>query len=515
MTEQTSKVESIFRAKRDEITQFVKQWKLVHTEMCDIFKQDAKIVQQLDVFNKSIHEKLASVVYNLNNPTITIATTGTTSSGKSTLVNMLCGAEIMPVATQEMSAGIVTVTHSTDKRVLRIDKEKRGVPWLCGEWTNLSDSEIRSYLTKAMEKYNELKDDDTAVTPPPPLSELEFPIRIFESLNLPVNFKFEILDLPGLNKVMGDDTNMEIIQKKARKALCLITYNSEETDREKQNKLLREIVEQVQDLGGTPNRMLFIFNRIDAFLTDPDPKKSEDDFVIRTTEKIRKALSNALPLHEKSIKSLQTSKLSSLPALLALIIRQCRDKNKKIALVQKLIQTFGLLVSGKTIGKLYQHGFKERHILLAISDVLENSHGKAFDERLRKHITDNIPELVIPQIVDEFRDIKVDEGHGNQLFISWILSTIRATMKSSKDDYEKEKIRLASLEKKLDAMRKQMESMLLKPFQKISKVLQNPNITNSLTDVDNVLSRYKGISKELKSIFAWRVNLAKTINELL
>jgi ribosome biogenesis GTPase A len=64
---------------------------------------------EIQELSNKLEEALSKLVDEIRNPTLTLATTGTTSSGKSTLVNLLCGAEIVPVAVSEMSAGAVTV----------------------------------------------------------------------------------------------------------------------------------------------------------------------------------------------------------------------------------------------------------------------------------------------------------------------------------------------------------------------------------------------------------------------
>jgi len=79
-----------------------------------------EIIQHLpESYHGEIHElssnleKALEVLINeLRHPTLILATTGTTSSGKSTLVNFLCGADIVPMAQREMSAGTVTIEYS-------------------------------------------------------------------------------------------------------------------------------------------------------------------------------------------------------------------------------------------------------------------------------------------------------------------------------------------------------------------------------------------------------------------
>ena len=57
-------------------------------------------------------------VSRLTNPHFTIATIGTTSSGKSTIVNALIGRKIAPIEAGEMSGGILTIKHSKEFKLL-------------------------------------------------------------------------------------------------------------------------------------------------------------------------------------------------------------------------------------------------------------------------------------------------------------------------------------------------------------------------------------------------------------
>ncbi|MEH2330792.1 dynamin family protein [Nostoc sp.] len=92
---------------------------------------------ELEELSNKLERAIDNLVDELQNPTLTLATTGTTSSGKSTLVNLLCGAEIVPVAVSEMSAGAVTIEYSEKKSL--IIHETPGALWECGEWTGITD----------------------------------------------------------------------------------------------------------------------------------------------------------------------------------------------------------------------------------------------------------------------------------------------------------------------------------------------------------------------------------------
>ena len=73
----------------------------------DVFGDEA-IKARLQEFQQVYEE----ATQRLANPTFRIATIGTTSSGKSTIVNALMGGRIAPMEAGEMSDGIFTLKHS-------------------------------------------------------------------------------------------------------------------------------------------------------------------------------------------------------------------------------------------------------------------------------------------------------------------------------------------------------------------------------------------------------------------
>ena len=71
-------------------------WDNFHTEISQHLPESYQ--SEIQELSNNLEIALNQLIYELQNPTLTLATTGTTSSGKSTLVNLLCGAEIVPVA---------------------------------------------------------------------------------------------------------------------------------------------------------------------------------------------------------------------------------------------------------------------------------------------------------------------------------------------------------------------------------------------------------------------------------
>ena len=296
-----------------------KYWNNFHGEISQHLPDTYQIETQ--ELSDKLEKALLGLVYELQNPTLTLATTGTTSSGKSTLVNFLCGAEILPVAVSEMSAGAVTIEYSKQKSL--IIHNTPGALWECGESIGISDDKIYQLLYQAMINY--IQNRETQPNLACPQSNICYPFRLLKEsqLQLPPGTKIRILDLPGLSYV-GDQGNANVI-KQCREALCLVTYNSAETDSQKVKSLLQEVVQQVKDLGGSPARMLFILNRIDVFRADRNWEETQNRFVENTIHNIKNELSEQLREYTEEIEELEVVKLSTWPALLSLQIKNQDD----------------------------------------------------------------------------------------------------------------------------------------------------------------------------------------------
>jgi ABC-type dipeptide/oligopeptide/nickel transport system ATPase subunit len=436
----------------------------------------------------------------LAHPTLILATTGTTSSGKSTLVNLLCGAEILPVAVQEMSAGVVTVEYSETPAL-----EIHGTPgamWECGRWENLSDGDIYDRLDRLMKTYLQSKEDEqTGVACPQ--STIYYPFRLVKEsslLDLPPGTTVKIMDLPGLAYV-GDKGNAAVIGN-SRDALCLVTYNSAETDRQKTAELLAEVVEQVKKLGGSPARMLFILNRIDAFRADRDWPESEERFVQRTERDIKAKLADYLPEYTDEIENVQMVKLSALPALLSLGMKNDRSA------ATRLDKNFNFLIPEDILDDLPRNVQKwsEYECGRVAGAVWQTSYAKLFHDDLRNHIQVNFPQLVIPQIVSKFKD-----NSGYKL-TKFAIQITRAFINSSEDKYQQECQKIEKTKINLTKLIKDRADELKEPFDQIDDIFQDPNNTSDptmqvaeiITKLRSTEGNYRSIARKLAPIYDWR-----------
>lgn len=90
-----------------------------------------------EAYNK-LSKKIDDAINRLMHPYLSLATIGTTSAGKSTIVNALAGRKIAPMEAKETSAGMLKLTPS-EKRSLEIAKSDY---WEYGIFDNLADKEV-------------------------------------------------------------------------------------------------------------------------------------------------------------------------------------------------------------------------------------------------------------------------------------------------------------------------------------------------------------------------------------
>ncbi|MDQ2774115.1 MAG: dynamin family protein [Acidobacteriota bacterium] len=135
----------------------------------------------------------------LRNPTFSLAMVGTTSAGKSTLVNALIGRYLAPIDSRQLSAGIVVFRHS-DQKLLKIEPTEKSI-WESGEWRDFDDVHCHDRLRDGvMGPY--WKASKTNHDLPAPNVLVEAPIlpgNVPDLLGLPTGVGIEIIDLPGLN----------------------------------------------------------------------------------------------------------------------------------------------------------------------------------------------------------------------------------------------------------------------------------------------------------------------------
>lgn len=249
----------------------------VYNENIKAFKGNKDLAKSY----KELASRISMSIGRLEKPTLSIATVGTTSAGKSTIVNALAGRTIAPMESEEMSAGVLRLIPSEVKS-LEIAKSAH---WECGTFNPITDKDAYSRIKNIFELYHRF---EKSITPPEitvtgPLLWSRHP----ELIGLPENVALEFIDLPGL-KTLTDRKNIEVIKKHLSRSLCIIAMDYNDVDRGRIKRLLEEVDDIVKALNGNDKSLLFLLNKVDSRAQSDKPlgKKIES-----LTNEIRSNLS--------------------------------------------------------------------------------------------------------------------------------------------------------------------------------------------------------------------------------
>ncbi|NEO57606.1 MAG: GTPase [Okeania sp. SIO3B5] len=514
-------VYKIFEDVEDRAKLLARSWENFYMEISQHLPETYQ--PKMNELSNNLEKALEKLLGELRNPTLTIATTGTTSSGKSTLVNFLCGAEIVPMAVSEMSAGVVTIEYSD--QISLVIHETPGATWECGEWQGISEEEIYQRLEEVMMSYIDRREENPNINLACPQSAvtISYPFKFLEesNLELPRGTKIRIMDLPGLAYV-GDEGNANVIRQ-CREALCIVTYNSEETDKQKVRNLLQEVVEQVKDLGGSPARMLFVLNKIDVFRKDKNWPYSEERFVKKTVDSIKSELIDRLKEYTEEIENLQDVKLSTWPALLALQMQSDND-NSSVQAGEKAQEHFYGMIKD-ILADLSRNVQKwEKHDRNRVAEALwKKSYAGEFFDNLNNHITEHFPQLVIPQVIKRF-----NEGVGNDV-TEWVKQTTTVILNSSEDRYHKECEEIGRIRTSIEHFLEIHDRNLREPFEEIGKTIQqvleqqpeDEDENDPVVYIEDTIIKlkyvepYGSLGEKLYPLYGWIRELRQGINQVL
>ncbi len=245
---------------------------------------------------------------------LSIAVVGTTSSGKSSFINALCGRFILPVGVQETTRSMIEMIHTPNNLLISIENE--GTLWKT--ITLPTDFKAREYLQNLPLK-------NTAAQ-----SHLPITSRVYLSFAgdiLPIVFSEEqkeqnkdttlkILDLPGYN-YQGDENNWEIIQNGIQDvSLLMMRFNAEETDDVKEDKFFKKLLEYQHERGKSWKEIFFILNRCDSFFRDATGKSA----LLAKVESLRKRIATAVSEIFKDSSTPDIHLLSALPVMYSQVL---------------------------------------------------------------------------------------------------------------------------------------------------------------------------------------------------
>lgn len=246
----------------------------------------------LDMLQRSIDQ--------LERPLFRLTPVAVTSAGKSTLLSALIGRALTPIASEEISMGLLRITHRSQGfhyRERRVDRDS-GVDQFVEE-RELEGEPIDHDATIAeelLEKMIHYKKNGFKQGEPFPIYEIETPLLIGnfpQLIGLPEEVGVEIIDLPGLNNTDNDDRNLDIIQRAIRGSFCLFALDWNSTNEKKDENLLRKVRETLLESGADPESVIFVLNKFDARGSGDTPERVE-----RRLAEFRDMLKRELKLEE-------------------------------------------------------------------------------------------------------------------------------------------------------------------------------------------------------------------------
>lgn len=370
----------------------------------DVF-EDPEIARTLDQL-KIAHEEATR---RLENPTLNIATFGTTSSGKSTVVNALTGRRIAPIEAGEMSGGILILKHSDERKL--IIKETPDADWETGEWTDLSDDEFYNRIQGVMRQYHETRKKKDCIAPQVEVSAPLFPAAELSLSGLPEGIGIEFVDLPGLKSVQ-DRANLAVIQPVVGKAFSLVALDYMQVDEEHRQKLLEELKKVVENWNGRTDSMIFILNRVDNRGSDDLPLEERVEQLRQEIQQVLglSELPDVIPFNARLLYYTQcawgTTALktpSTVPnairlKLLQLLFEDCASVIKQNTSGDKDVKNWFREIEDNLEEGLIPDDYKMRRIMFY---SLKWSGGEALWSCIKQRLQDSFSELVImPATID-------------------------------------------------------------------------------------------------------------------
>ncbi|MHC5769039.1 MAG: dynamin family protein [Nostoc sp.] len=382
-------------------------------------------------------------VQRLENPSFRIATIGTTSSGKSTIVNALIGRKIAPIEAGEMSGGVLTLKHSLEQRLIIAQTDD--AVWDTGEWTGLSDEDLYQRIRTVMHSYHDVRKKRECVAPQITACIPLLPACDTSLLGLPQGIGVELIDLPGLKSVQ-DRTNLATIQKQVNKAFSLVALDYLQVDDDHRKRLLEELKKVVEYLQGRTDSMIFILNRVDQRGADDLPISVRID---KLREEIKEVLSlpelpDVLPFNARLLYYAQCAWGSEAFNQVSQIDQETRLKHLK-AMFQDCAGVIHLNTKENRDLKdwFYKLGnrvedndhINDETMRTILRYSLEWSGGKELWDRFRVRVEESFAELVIlPALLDVF------DNYDALAQVLTILIQTRKIYNQEQVEQEKEKI---------------------------------------------------------------------------
>lgn len=218
------------------------------------------IESPLEIKRKHLIRVIDDVCKRLKNPCVLFTTLGTTTAGKSTLVNALCGKRIAPVHPDETSAGELRITHhKSSDYSCKITPHNNSTNTVKSKQYTI-ENEAYSAMFDEMFSYHALE-PNAKRNSKAPIFDITTSIKIGDTKELfgiPDFIGVELLDLPGLAS-LDDQANIRVIQNNLRFSFPIVCLDYNEPKKEKRALLISFLTGLLQDNGTA----IFVLNKYD------------------------------------------------------------------------------------------------------------------------------------------------------------------------------------------------------------------------------------------------------------
>ncbi|WP_243438183.1 dynamin family protein [Fundidesulfovibrio soli] len=350
--------------------------------------------------------KLSKIYEFLSCPPLTLTVAGTTSSGKSTVLNMMLKAQLLPSDPREMSAGIVEIVDSKTTEFecyydLKIDENS--APFL--KYHDISQDDVCKNL--------EIYMNDDRENGRNRFYRVKHPMHVKEVLSNVVskNIDMRLVDLPGWSHAAHNV--VDDIYSLVDGSLWLFLIDFVDPDEEKLKQNVQKMLSRVKLLGASLDSILFVFTKFDVYLKNNmkgSAQESGDSRLVKAKNSLQKIITSVARSvfaqgkdnKEIELSDIRFTAISPEPALHALICEELLKgdpgDDRLIDSIRFLRGSYACLIEADFLDNLQGNPrlWSQEDKVLFVEQVKENSGANSFYLGLQNHLRDSFEGLVMP-----------------------------------------------------------------------------------------------------------------------
>jgi hypothetical protein len=337
-------------------------------------------------------------------PDLPIAVVGTTSSGKSTLVNLLCGHLVLTPRVQESPRVRVDLRHRHRPHGVTIHDplSRQAAPIQAS-----TDAACRQALQEVVKRLERVPISQRVDVPilvdlpiglasgwtclPPwlrSIAELFAPSDTFPP-RIRTPRRLILRDLPGLLDDRSQETRV-LISAGLNKAFVLCVFNAAEVDHHKEDQLVRLVFRELRRQCQSWSQVFFVLNRIDLFGRDPGQRDEKSKRISYLGKRITIAAQDEYNLSQRPDPPL-IHQIATLPALAAQLLANGRCHRE--AIDREYLLDVAIDYAGRTVPRgisdqlpRSKERWQRKHVKVFCLHTAVASHWNVFRRALCEHV---------------------------------------------------------------------------------------------------------------------------------